>query len=90
MSRLEVDPTNFKYSKHNQHTLLYPAAVFEPRSLLTAAGQVLFVPGCSGEQVRGDGQGIGAGDVSMNTPRRAVAVSWRGESRYCCGGRASR
>jgi len=66
-----------------------PATAFEPCGLLTAAGRGLFVPGCNGEQVRGDGQGFGAGGASVNTPHRAVAVSWQGESRYrCCGCRA--
>lgn len=56
--------------------------------LLTAAGRGVFVrPGP--ERVRGDGQGLGAGGVSVNAPHRTVAVSWRGESRYwCCGCRA--
>ena len=56
--------------------------------LLAAAGRGVFArPGP--ERVRGDGQGLGAGGVSVNAPHRTVAVSWRGESRYwCCGCRA--
>ena len=55
---------------------MYQAADFEPCGLLTAAGLVVFVPASSGEKVRGDGQGIGTDDLSLNRSYRDVAVSW--------------
>jgi hypothetical protein len=100
LSRQDAAPTENKYKSTQLHwnpwiayaispVVVYsPAARFEPRGLLVAAGRGVFVR-LLPEQVRGDGQGVGAGGASVNTPLRTVAVSWRGGSpRCCCGCRA--
>ena len=84
--REKINSAFYEFIKINKHALWCPTAAFEPRGLLTAAGRGLFVPDCSGERVRGDGQGLGAGGGSVDAPHRAVAVSWPGESRDCCCG----
>ena len=48
--------------------------MFEAYALLIAAGLAVFVRRAP-EQVRGDGQGIGAGDGSVNPAHRTVALS---------------
>jgi hypothetical protein len=56
-----------------KYAVLCPAAVFGPCNLPTAAGRGIFVRHLP-EQVRGDGQGFGTGDASVDTPNRTVAV----------------